>query len=127
MSCLKKSVKENPVFFSFKPWNLPRQDGSRETGLIPDESIRLGRHRPSRCFLRRRSRALASLAASNHQHVARDCDVHSRGEAIDSVSVHRKPTSRIEQVAGFIANGRQLQTLYRTIVRTVEDTGVVES
>src|SRR4029077_6232019 len=127
MSRFEEDVKIQSSLIALELLKHSGHDGSRETGCIPDKRIGLSGRTGGRCFLRRRSIALAFLAASNHQHVAGNRDVHSRSEAIDSVSVDRKPTSRIQQVAGFIANRSQLQTLHWTIVGTLENTRVVES
>src|SRR2546430_13276888 len=101
MSRFEEDVKIKSSLVALELLKHSGHDGSRETRFVPDKRVGLGGHAGGRCFLQRRSIALAFLTAPNHQHVAGNRDVHGGGEEIDSVCVNRKPTSRVKQVAGF--------------------------
>ena len=49
------------------------------------------------------------FAAADHQHVRGHCHVDRRGEAVQAEAADREPASRVEQVAGVVADVGQLR------------------
>src|SRR5271167_4515932 len=70
------------------------------------------------CKFRNRSGGLLSTA--NHGVSGWNTDADGRGEAIDAVTSHGKPSSGIEQVGDGIADISELQSPYGTVISRLD-------
>ena len=118
MGRFEENVKIESSFIAFELLECASDNSAREARFVPRERVSLG-GASSRPF-RQPTAAGRLFAACNHHHVRRHGDVHSGGEAVDTVCVHRKPAPRVKQVRSVVADVSQLQSLHWTLVRGIK-------
>src|SRR5580692_1730632 len=113
-------MQVDPSFVTLELLKRSSEDGPRKAGFVPGKGEGLGGQSACGGLLGWSSIADRFLAAANHHHVGGHGDVHGGRKTIDTVSIHWKPASSIEQITRLVVDRGQLQPLHGALVSGIE-------
>ena len=116
MRRLEENVQVHARFVALVFLKNPRDDRPGKARLIRDERESLGGQDGIR-LLRGRCVGSSHLAAANCEHVCRYRHADGRSKPVQAISADREPPSRVEKIAGVVADISQLQAGHGAIVR----------